>query len=120
MKITLTKEEIKSIVAKHFAIDGKLEISISTKQPKLSKDVQRLVNTLQPYLQANSYNVIPDKKIPAIKELRMFFSPGIDNSSLVGLYEAKTTVENLSLFMTRLLSQNRLPRVVNGGFKWDE
>lgn len=116
MKITLTLSEITKLVVTMYNLPENTVVEVSDYVGVMASAVTAFFNEMRPYLTANN-NIIPQQKIAAIKALRELVRDPI-TGTYIGLYVAKTTIEDWANFSNKIRTLNRLPRVDKSEFVW--
>ena len=126
MKITLSVDELKTLIREHFKVEGHFELVVDgMSELAIDCGAAFILQQMKPFM-LPSGDVWNDKKIAAIKRLRELFldknyvpsSPHDTRPSLIGLAVAKRTVENWPHFVDYVKRNGRFPAIV--GNDWAE
>ena len=106
--VSLTRMELLEILSKHFGnvkIDD-YKIFDPNRKRRVIVDLEKgLTNSLNVAV----FNPAPENKIACIKALREQSINFSKSNTMIGLWEAKTAIENWSAFKKFVTSHNRFP-----------
>jgi len=119
MKITLTLEEIKSLVAVGLNLtrDFTLEIENDSDIRYERREVTNLLNDMARFAGPDG-KIILSQKIAAIKQFRTHFFNPDGSQFLCGLALSKFTIENWQDFVQKLNEYGQLPTVRHDSWVW--
>lgn len=117
MTITLSLNEIRNLVISRFALPVDTQVDIAGMVKCFAPEVEAFFAAMKQYFRTDG-TIDTCCKIPAIKKLREFFLGVYPAVPILGLGEAKYTIENWENFSNRIRTNNRLPKLDNGSFVW--